>query len=232
MLMERHQDDIRDSAICVIPIYNEAQVLSKVISDLRTYLPNILCVDDGSTDGSAKIAENAGARVIRHCMNIGQGGALQTAFRILSKENKFKYVVTYDADGQHRPQDAFNVVKKLVDSRVDVVFASRFLMGDKSQIPVMKRIMLRSVVRFNQWTTDVNLTDTHNGLRAVRLSALSNFSFRHFGMAHATEFVSQTIQSNLAFTEMPVTVVYTEYSKQKGQSALNSINILLDFLWR
>jgi glycosyltransferase involved in cell wall biosynthesis len=207
-------------------------VLKQVLTELRAIFPHVLCVDDGSVDGSAQVALNLGVRVIRHALNIGQGGALLTAFTVISQESQFEYVVTYDADGQHRPSDALKAVEKLVASNVDVVFASRFLEAKVSSVPLLKRTMLKGVVRFNRVITDVDLTDTHNGLRAIRTSVLSKLPISHFGMAHATEIVSQTIQSGLRYTEVPVKIEYTSYSKRKGQPLLNSINIVLDFLWR
>lgn len=225
-------NELRSSTICVVPIYNEAEVLAGVLEELTTFFPNVLCIDDGSDDESARIASMFGARVIRHAFNIGQGGALKTAFAVISKEKKFKYLVTYDADGQHQPKDALAAVEKLVISNSDVVFASRFLEGDAKQVPIMKRLLLKGVVRFNRLITDVDLTDTHNGLRAIRVSVLSRLPIKCFGMAHATEIVSQSIQSRLRYSEVPVQIRYTEYSKRKGQSMLNSINIVLDLLWR
>lgn len=207
-------------------------MLKQVLTELRAIFPHVLCVDDGSVDGSAQVALNLGVRVIRHALNIGQGGALLTAFTVISQESQFEYVVTCDADGQHRPSDALKAVEKLVASNVDVVFASRFLEAKVSSVPLLKRTMLKGVVRFNRVITDVDLTDTHNGLRAIRTSVLSKLPISHFGMAHATEIVSQTIQSGLRYTEVPVKIEYTSYSKRKGQPLLNSINIVLDFLWR
>jgi len=218
--------------VCIVPIYNEAEVLEGVLENILQVFPNVLCVDDGSDDGSAEIAALCGARVLRHVLNIGQGGALHTAFKVIAQESKFDYVVTYDADGQHRPSDALAALQKLVLTDADIVFASRFWEGGTSNVPMLKRLLLKSVVLFNRLITDVDLTDTHNGLRAIRVSVLQGIPINHFGMAHATEIVSRSIQSGLQYAEVPVKIEYTEYSKRKGQSLLNSVNIVLDFLWR
>lgn len=218
--------------VVAIPIFNEAQVLDSVLSSVLSVFPNVLCIDDGSSDGSADLVRKRGVRIISHCLNIGQGGALQTAFSIIAMEKQFKYLVTLDADGQHDPLDAKRMILDLVKSNTDVVFASRFSGKNVQGIPLIKRVMLRSVVKINRYLTDMDLTDTHNGLRAIKVSAAANLQLVHFGMAHATELVSKVLQSGLRYREISVDIAYTPYSKSKGQSVFNSVNILFDFLWR
>lgn len=213
-------------------MFNEAEVLASVLESLATLFPNVLCIDDGSTDSSAQIARSKGVRVVTHALNIGQGGALETAFRILSAENQYQYLVTFDADGQHDPGDAQRMIMRLAESEADVAFASRFLDSDRTQVPVLKRVVLKTVVKLNRLLTDVDLTDTHNGLRAIRIHQLHKISLFHFSMAHATELVSKILQANLRYVEIPAKIRYTPYSIRKGQSLFNSINIMLDFLWR
>jgi len=223
---------ISETTVCVIPVYNEARVLATVLDSVLELFPNVMCIDDGSSDSSDAIARKRGVRVVRHAMNVGQGGALQTAFSILYRENRFKYVLTFDADGQHSAIDAQRLVQELDSSSVDVVFATRFDGKHEHLVPLSKRVILRSVVWFNRVITDVDLSDTHNGLRAIRLSALPSLQITHFGMAHATELVSRVLQADLRYSEVPVRIEYSNYSRSKGQSVLNSLNILLDYLWR
>jgi glycosyltransferase involved in cell wall biosynthesis len=235
ILRRPNQSDIAEvlsQTVCVMPVFNEAQVLTHVLQEFREVFPNVLCVDDGSDDESSEIAVRLGARVVRHALNIGQGGALCTAFSLIRGEGGIKYVVTVDADGQHRPSDALAAVQLLVSSNSDVVFASRFLERDVTKIPFSKRLLLRTIVRVRQLVTGIMLTDSHNGLRAIRAEALSLLPINHFGMAHASEIVSRCVKSGLSYLEVPVRVEYTAYSRRKGQSILNSVNIALDFLWR
>jgi glycosyltransferase involved in cell wall biosynthesis len=223
---------ISEQTVCVVPMYNEAQVVGSVLDSLKMRFPHILCVDDGSTDASAEIARARGVRVITHRLNIGQGAALQTAFRIVASEAQFRYLVTFDADGQHDPDDAVRMAIKLANSSASIMFATRFHQDAKSKIPIAKQIVLRTVVRYNKFATGVNLSDTHNGLRAIRAEALPLLQINHFGMAHATEIVSRTLQGKLEYLEAPATINYTEYSMRKGQSIMNAFNILLEHLWR
>lgn len=212
-------------------MYNEDQVIYDVVRGLKEIFPHILCVDDGSSDNSVIQASNAGARIISHSLNIGQGGALATGFSWVQKQSRFKQIITFDADGQHSPNDALRLLTFLHEKNLDVVFASRFLESNQSDIPMMKRVLLRNVARLTQLLTDVQLSDAHNGLRALTSSASRTINISQNGMAHATQFVSLAHQANLNYAELPATIIYTNYSKSKGQSILNSVNIALDLIW-
>ena len=212
-------------------MYNEEQVIFQVITELRSVFPHVVCIDDGSTDDSVTRAMEAGAMVLRHAVNIGQGAAISTGFSWVQNQSRFSYVVTFDADGQHRPQDALRLIAELENKNVDVVFASRFLEQDHATIPFVKRVVLKSVAKMTKALTDVQLSDAHNGLRALTVEATRAIDLTQNGMAHATQLVSLVLQSNLKYMEIPVTILYTPYSRSKGQSILNSINITLDLIW-
>lgn len=214
----------------MIPMYNEQEVIADVIHGLKAIFENILCVDDGSTDDSVAKAREAGATVICHAVNIGQGAAIATGFTWIQAKTNFSRIVTFDADGQHLPEDAIHLVEELASKELDVVFASRFL-NDQSEVPLMKRLVLRGVTNVTRALTDVELSDAHNGLRALTVDASRKIQLTQNGMAHATQFVSLVLQGGLKYSELPVTILYTPYSRSKGQSMLNSINIALDLIW-
>ena len=230
-MQSKNNEDIASSTCCIVPMYNEEQVIFQVITELRSIFPHVVCIDDGSIDQSAAKAKAAGALVLRHAVNIGQGAALSTGFSWVQKNSCFSYVVTFDADGQHRPQDAMRLVRELENKKVDVVFASRFIEQDQTTIPFAKRVILKSVAKITKALTDVQLTDAHNGLRALTSQATKSVELTQNGMAHATQLVSLVHQANLRYVELPVTIMYTPYSRSKGQSILNSINITLDLIW-
>ncbi len=222
--------NLASETCCVIPMYNEQEVIAEVIYGLKAIFKNILCVDDGSTDGSVSRAREAGAIVIRHAVNIGQGAAIATGFIWIQTQTNFSRIVTFDADGQHLPEDAMRLVEELSSKKLDVVFASRFL-DNQSQVPILKRIILRGVSNVTKALTDVELSDAHNGLRALTVDASRKIQLTQNGMAHATQFVSLVLQGDLKYSELPVTILYTPYSRSKGQSILNSVNIVLDLIW-
>jgi len=220
-----------DDTWVVIPLYNEELVISDVIAQVRTAFAQVVCVDDGSSDKSADLAANAGARVVRHPLNLGQGAALQTGFEYVLRDPGMKYVVTFDADGQHQIADARGMVERLRAGEADVVFGSRFL-DERSKPSLAKQLVLRAAVSYTNLTTRTRLTDAHNGLRAIRRPVVEQLDLTQNRMAHASELVAQIGASKATYVEHPVHILYTDYSKAKGQSLWNSINILAELILR
>lgn len=215
----------------VIPLYNEAQVISDVIAQVHGAFTQVVCVDDGSTDSSAELAARAGARVVRHPFNLGQGAALQTGFDYALADPTMKYVVTFDADGQHQIADAIGMVDRLRAGEADVVFGSRFL-DERSKPSFVKKMVLSAAVGYTNLTTHTRLTDAHNGLRAIHRPVLEQIRITQNRMAHASELVAQIGASKASYVEHPVHILYSDYSKTKGQSLWNSVNILADLILR
>ena len=220
-----------DDTWVVIPVYNEEKVIGDVVAGVRTAFAQVVCVDDGSTDRSAEVAAKAGARVVRHPVNIGQGAALQTGFEYALADPSMQFVVTFDADGQHQISDAVGMVKRLRAGEADVVFGSRFL-DERSNPTFAKKMVLRAAVGYTNMTTRTKLTDAHNGLRAIRRPVVEKIDITQNRMAHASELVAQIGALKVSYAEHPVHILYTDYSKAKGQSLWNSINILADLILR
>jgi glycosyltransferase involved in cell wall biosynthesis len=220
-----------DDTWVVIPLYNEEGVISDVILEVREVFPQVVCIDDGSTDGSAAAAAEAGARVVRHPFNLGQGAALQTGFQFALSDPSMKYVVTFDADGQHQIADAVGMVERLRAGEAEVVFGSRF-MDDRTKANFAKKMVLRAAVGYTNLTTNTRLTDAHNGLRAISRRVVAEIDITQNRMAHASELVAQIGASKATYVEHPVHILYTDYSKAKGQSLWNSVNILADLMLR
>jgi glycosyltransferase involved in cell wall biosynthesis len=213
----------------VVPLYNESSVIFDVISEALLTFPKIVCVDDGSTDSSAERAEQAGAYVVRHPINLGQGAALQTGLDYVVRDSTARFAVTFDSDGQHLTADAARMVERLRHEELDVILGSRFLDTRTSASP-MKRAVLKLAVKFTNLTTGVRLSDAHNGLRAFSVEGLSKIRIRQNRMAHASEIVAQIGRTGLRYAEEPVHIVYTDYSRSKGQSLWNSVNILVELI--
>jgi polyprenyl-phospho-N-acetylgalactosaminyl synthase len=213
----------------VVPLFNEAEVIGPVVSELCETFANVVCVDDGSTDNCGELARVAGARVVTHPINLGQGAALQTGFDYALSHSSMEHVITFDADGQHRVEDALEMLELARRKRFSAVFGSRFL--DKRTKPGFKKKAVLSVaVILTRIITGLRLTDAHNGLRVLSRETLEKVRLEQNGMSHATEIVHQIALAKLSWKEYPVEILYTEYSKRKGQSLLNSINILIDLI--
>jgi polyprenyl-phospho-N-acetylgalactosaminyl synthase len=217
----------------VIPLYNEAAVIGDVVKHLVDAFPGVVCVDDGSSDGSGQVAREAGAVVVRHAVNLGQGAALQTGICYALRDPQMRYLVTFDGDGQHGADDAAAMVERLRQDEADVVFGSRFL-DDRTAAESgrAKRLLLRAATAYTNLTTHVRLTDAHNGLRAFNRAAAARIDIRQDRMAHASEIVAQVGEARLRYVEHPVHIRYTDYSRAKGQSKLNAVNIVVDLFFK
>ncbi len=213
----------------VIPLYNEAQVIGDVVHEARQTFPNIVCIDDGSRDDSAMEAKNAGAYLVQHPINLGQGAALQTGISFVLERTNAKYLITFDADGQHRVSDAVAMVLHARENDMSIIYGSRFL-GGEVEASFLKRVVLKTAAFATRLKTGLKLTDAHNGLKLLRRDAAERIDLKQNRMAHASEIVSQLSATELKWCEMPVHIRYTEYSKQKGQSLLNSVNIVVELL--
>ena len=225
-----------DDVWLVVPLYNEAAVIADVVREARTVFPNIVCIDDGSRDASADLAEQAGAAVVRHPVNLGQGAALQTGFEYALGDPAMRYVVTYDADGQHQIRDVEVMLERIRQGDVRVVFGSRFL-DARTEASLGKRLVLRAAVTYTNATTGTRLTDAHNGLRVLHRDVVEKLDITQNRMAHASEIVAQIGSmrfdgAKVAYAEEPVHILYTDYSRAKGQSLWNAINILAELIWR
>lgn len=208
----------------VIPAFNEGKIIGKVVSSLTTKYPHVVVVDDGSQDNTVEKAAAAGATILRHPINLGQGASIQTGIKYALREGA-AFIVTFDADGQHLPEDIARLLRRQAETKADVVIGSRFL-GTASDIPPLRKLFLRLAVLFTRGTSGIKVTDAHNGLRIMTRNAAQQIRIRQNRMAHASEIIDQIASLNLSFAEEPVRIIYTDYSLQKGQKLSNSFNIL------
>ena len=214
----------------VIPAYNEGPVISRVVGEVRRAGYTAVVVDDGSSDTTAQQAGAAGATVITHLFNLGQGAALQTGMDYALTQ-RAEVIVTFDADGQHRVSDISRLTDALVQERADFALGSRFL-GQAPNLPLLRRLLLRAATIFTRLTTGLELTDSHNGLRAMTPRGAAAIKLRQSRMAHASEWLAQIAASGLRYVECPVTIEYTAYSLAKGQTLGDAVLILLDLFAR
>ncbi len=212
----------------VVPAYNEARVVTAVVASLRSAGYSVVVVDDGSSDDTSDLARSAGAIVLRHCQNLGQGGALWTGITFCVQLGA-QLICTFDADGQHRVEDIERMWRCMITQNVDVVLGSRFL-GSSPGISFSRKLLLRLAVLVTRLRSGLPVTDTHNGLRLMRWEAACRLNLRQLGMAHASEIIERIAELDLRWSEAPVIVRYTEYSVGKGQPSVNSIKILFDLL--
>jgi glycosyltransferase involved in cell wall biosynthesis len=212
----------------VVPAYNEASVIGSVVADLRTHTNNVVVVDDCSRDETAAVARAAGAIVLRHVINRGQGAAIQTGLDFALRRGA-DMIATFDADGQHDAADLPALFGPIVEGRAHFVLGSRF--AGRSDVPALRRLTLKLAIIFTRVTSRVAVTDAHNGLRAFSRRGARAIHIRLDRMAHASEIMDQIRSSGLPYVEVPVRVRYTDYARRKGQRGVHAIRVAFDYLF-
>jgi glycosyltransferase involved in cell wall biosynthesis len=220
--------NVRSRTMLVIPAFNEATRVGEVIESVRRSYPHVVVVDDGSSDQTATVARQAGAFVLRHVVNRGQGAALQTGITFALRRGA-DYIVTFDADGQHRISDIAALLEPIVTGEVEIALGSRF-MGKAVRIPPLRRLVLSLAVLFTRVVSGVVVTDAHNGLRAFSRRAAAGIDIRNDRMAHASELIDIIRALDLPYREVPVKIKYTSESLAKGQSLRGAARILIHYL--
>ena len=134
----------QDNAWVVIAAFNEGSVIANTVESVLPYVGNVVVCDDCSADGTAEAALAAGAHVLSHPINLGQGAALQTGIEYALRQQA-DYIVTFDADGQHDAREILPMLAALKASGVDAVLGSRFL-GTKTHVPFPRKLVLASAL--------------------------------------------------------------------------------------
>jgi polyprenyl-phospho-N-acetylgalactosaminyl synthase len=212
----------------VIAAYNEAQSIPSVIPSLLENYPNVIVVDDGSTDDTFGFLRGYPISVLRHIINRGQGAALQTGIRF-ALEHGAEVVVTFDADGQHAASEIQGLLDPILAGEVDLTLGSRFL-GNAHHIPLIRKLLLKAGVLFTRIFSGIKVTDVHNGLRAFSRKAAMSIEIKMDRMGHASEILDQAYQAGLRVREVPVNIYYTPYSIKKGQNTWNIMKVAAEIL--
>jgi len=207
----------------VVPAFNEAGSIRAVVDQLRSKYRDIVVVDDGSTDETARVLTGADVALLRHRLNRGQGAALQTGitFALLSGAD---VIVTFDSDGQHDPDDIQSLLAPIVRGECDVTLGSRFL-GHTVNLPLGRRLVLKIGILFTRLTSRIRVTDVHNGMRAFSREAAESLHITMDRMAHASEILDQIAAHHWRYREVPVTIRYSAETLAKGQSSWNALRI-------
>jgi glycosyltransferase involved in cell wall biosynthesis len=228
--VRRHEESTRlplaVKTLVIIPAYNEERFIGSIVLKARHCVDAVIVVDDGSTDDTGKIAEAAGAIVVRHTHNRGKGAALNTGFR-KARELGAEVVALLDGDGQHQPDDIPRVIRPVVEGEADMVIGSRYL-EVKSRIPLYRRLGQRVVTFLTNASSGVPSTDSWSGFRAFSQRALERIHFREGGWGVDPEFQFQAWEHGLKVVEVPIVALYEDRAKRNPFShGLKTVNAIL-----
>jgi glycosyltransferase involved in cell wall biosynthesis len=210
---------------CIIPAWNEENNIKKAVGDAQPFVDEVVVVDDGSSDATSRKAIRAGATILTHISNRGQGAALGTGaeYALLKGAD---IIVHFDADGQFVGEEIKDVAGPIVEGQADIVFGSRF-MGAKSNIPFKKKYLLLPLAHLvNRVLIGATLSDPQNGFRAMSADAARKIKIKQDDMAHCSEIIYKAFKNNLKIKEVPVTVIYHHF----GSDFKRGIRIVKDLL--
>jgi len=211
--------------IAAIPCFNEERFIGSVVLKARSYVDEVMVIDDGSTDNTAMVAEKAGATVIRHDCNQGKGMAFSTAFE-QAREMGCSALVLLDGDGQHEPADIPSLLRPVLEGKADIVVGSRFL-RIKSHIPRVRALGQRTLTFLTNLGSRVRLTDSQSGFRAFSPKAVEALSFAEKGLSVESEMQFLAKDASLQVVEVPIGVGYYDRARRSpaahGMRVFNSI---------
>jgi glycosyltransferase involved in cell wall biosynthesis len=205
--------------LAIVPAYNEEESVAKVIAEVRAFDPgfDVVVVDDGSVDRTAKVAREAGAYVLKLPFNLGIGGAMQTGFRFAFERN-YDLAVQIDGDGQHDPQELPKILAPLVADEADIVVGSRFTGDGAFRSSFTRRIGIKIFA----WTVSAvvrqKVTDTTSGFRAVNRQGIRLFAADYPHDYPEVEATVMVVKHRLRLTEVPVTM----RERAGGVSSINA----------
>jgi glycosyltransferase involved in cell wall biosynthesis len=220
--------------VIVIPAYNEGKVIRKVINSLPRKLCHIekisvIIVNDGSSDDTAAQVKETGAILVSHSLNMGVGSATITGFEAAKMLNA-DIVVTMDGDGQHDARDIPKLIKSIIEGKTDIVIGTR--LKSHSHMPPIKKIgnVGLSVITYllsGRWTSD-----SQSGFKAFSRKAIENVRIEGSGYEFCSELIMEAAAKKLKIQEIPIQVIYTSYSRKKGQPILNGVNIVAKLIFK
>ncbi len=205
-----------------IPAFNEEKNIASIISRLKDFTDSIVVCDDGSSDMTAKIAEDMGAILVKHPKNLGYGAAIRTIF-LKAKDLESDVLVTLDGDGQHQIMDVEKILKPIEKNQADIVIGSRFL-DKKSDVPKYREFGINVITKVTNVTIKNKLTDAQSGLRAYSKKVLSEIAPSDSGMGISTEILIKSSSKGFKIVEIPITISYAgETSTQNPVSHGTSV---------
>ncbi|WP_325192793.1 glycosyltransferase family 2 protein [Methanobrevibacter ruminantium] len=193
------------NVVAIIPAYNEEKALADVIGKTLDYVDEVIVVDDGSSDKTSEVAVEAGARVIKHSVNLGKGEALKSGFKAIEGDS---IIITIDGDGQHNPNEIPDLVRPIIEDSADLVNGSRYMNGPEENTPAYRRVGQKVLDIATNISAGTKVTDSQSGFRAFSSKSKNVFRFKDTGFGIESEMLVDAAEEGLKIVEVPITVRY------------------------
>ncbi|MBO7159094.1 MAG: glycosyltransferase family 2 protein [Methanobrevibacter sp.] len=193
------------NVVAIIPAYNEEKALADVIGKTLEHVDEVIVVNDGSSDKTAEVAIEAGARVISHSVNLGKGEALKSGFKAVGDDS---IIITIDGDGQHNPSEIPDLIRPIIEDGADLVNGSRYMNGPEENTPAYRRVGQKVLDIATNISAGINVTDSQSGFRAFSSNSRKVFRFKDTGFGIESEMLVDAAEAGLKIVEVPITVRY------------------------
>ena len=193
------------NVVAIIPAYNEEKALADVIGKTLENVDEVIVVDDGSSDKTSEVAIEAGARVIKHSVNLGKGEALKSGFKAIGDDS---IIITIDGDGQHNPSEIPDLVRPIIEDGADLVNGSRYMNGPEENTPAYRRVGQKVLDIATNISAGTKVTDSQSGFRAFSPQSKNVFRFKDTGFGIESEMLVDAAEAGLKIVEVPITVRY------------------------
>lgn len=193
------------NVVAIIPAYNEEKALADVIGKTLEHVDEVIVVDDGSSDKTSEVAIEAGARVIKHSVNLGKGEALKSGFKAIGDDS---IIITIDGDGQHNPSEIPDLVRPIIEDGADLVNGSRYMNGPEENTPAYRRVGQKVLDIATNISAGTKVTDSQSGFRAFSPKSKNVFRFKDTGFGIESEMLVDAAEAGLKIVEVPITVRY------------------------
>ena len=193
------------NVVAIIPAYNEEKALADVIGKTLDYVDEVIVVDDGSSDKTSEVAIEAGARVIKHSVNLGKGEALKSGFKAIEGDS---IIITIDGDGQHNPSEIPDLIRPIIEDGADLVNGSRYMNGPEENTPAYRRVGQKVLDIATNISAGTKVTDSQSGFRAFSPQSKNVFRFKDTGFGIESEMLVDAAEAELKIVEVPITVRY------------------------
>ena len=225
--MSDENSEITNDVYLVVPAFNEEKTVSQIIEGIAEKGYNVILVNDGSKDKTLELAIESKRKypnqifVVSHVINRGLGAALKTGM-VVALNKGAKYIVTFDADGQHEIEDIPKVCKPLQDGEADVVIGARPF----EDMPLSKSFANYIMNALTLIFYGRNVKDSQSGLRAFTAHAADVINIVSRGYGVSSEFIKEISDKNLRLAEVTITTIYTPETQNKGTDAIVGLRIL------
>jgi glycosyltransferase involved in cell wall biosynthesis len=221
-IKKNKKQHLKNKTFIILPARNEEKYISKVIADCKKYCPNIIVIDDGSSDKTAILAQKSGAIVLSHVINLGKGASMKTGAEYAISLDATK-IIFLDSDDQHEASKI-----PAFDSALDN-FDCAFAYRDFKKIPFYRRVSNMIGLYMVRVMFGIPVRDVSNGFRGFRTSAYDKIKWNSANYEVETEMIVNLAVGGLTFTQIPTVVTYHE--KYKGVGLSDAVITALKLFW-